>query len=208
MTFIHRSQTILRRLCPGARHRRMALVQIAFLLRRQRLAARGACSADMRRAYLAAKAAYAVNDAHYRVARLTRKEQLDTIAPARACLARLREGVATEDQHAVLYTCVQMAMGIEARGIVRGLREHLASALQALETIRARALASGAWRPTALYFYELDALREAVDLHAIQLRHVSAGELASIATHLIARTQSAGAAVARASMKDLGLQAA
>lgn len=140
--------------------------------------------------------------------KLTTQEVAETIAAPRTCAARLREGVATEDQHTVLYTCLQIAMGIEDSGIVRGLREHLASALQAMDTIRARALASGAWRPTALYYHELDALREAVDLHEYQLRQVSAGELHAIASKLIARTASTGGRVVHTDMTNLGLAAA
>lgn len=143
-----------------------------------------------------------------RATRLTDAEVQDTIAPAQACLERLREGVATEDHHTVLATSLLIAMGIEDSGIVRGLREHIASAHAALDAIRARALATGAWRPTALYFDELDALRTAVELHEFQLRQVSAGELTTIAKKLVARTRSTGGAVARTTMHDLGLMAA
>lgn len=150
----------------------------------------------------------AFGTALHRVTLLTPAERENTIAPARACLARLREGVATEDQHTVLATALQIALEIEDSGIVRGLREHIEAAQAALQTIRARALAAGAWRPTALYFHELDALREAVDLHEFQLRHLSAGELHRIAQKLIARTRSTGGSVVRTDMTDLGLQAA
>ena len=144
----------------------------------------------------------------YRAARLTDAEVRETIAPAQACLDRLREGVATEDQHTVLATCLQIAMEIERSGIVRGLREHIAAAQAAMDSIRARALASGAWRPTALYFHELDALRDAVEFHEFQLRQVSSGELTAMARKLIARTQSTGGTAVRTDMTSLGLQAA
>lgn len=141
---------------------------------------------------------------------LTDAEVRDTIQPAQQCLDRLREGVATEDQHAVMHTCMQIALDIEATGIVRGLQQHLQTAMQALERIRARAraLASGSWRPTSLYFDELDALRVAVDLHRFQLQQLSAGELHTITARLIARTLSAGGAAVRASLNDIGLRAA
>lgn len=152
--------------------------------------------------------ANAFSTALHRVTLLTPAEREDTIAPARACLARLREGVATQDQHTVLATALLVAAEIESSGIVRGLREHIEGAQSAMEAIRARALASGAWHPTTLHFHELDALREAVDLHAFQLQHVSAGELHRIAKKLIARTRSTGGLVVRADMSSLGLQAA
>lgn len=124
--------------------------------------------------------------------------------PPRECEKRLRESVATEDQH----TALLMAQGIEESGIVPGLHEYIASAVRAMASIRDQALASGAWRPTALYYYELDAIREAVDLHKYQLLQVTCGELHAIARKLIARTQSTGGAVTRTSMQDLGLLAA
>lgn len=151
--------------------------------------------------------ANAFRTALYRATRLTDDEIRDTIAPARQCFARLREGVATEDQHTVLHTCLQVALAIEASGIVRGLRQHLDSAMAALETIHTRAMASGTWRPTSLYFHELDALRDAVDLHYHQLRLLSAGELQAITAKLIARTRSAGGNAVRTHAQALGLGA-
>lgn len=135
--------------------------------------------------------------------RLSEAEVQDTMAPARVCLRRLREGTATEDQHTVLASQIMVAIEIERGGIVRGLHEHLGAAMQALASIRARALASGAWRPTALYFHELDALREAVALHEFQLRQLSAGELAAAAKKLIARTRGSGGEVLRTSLAQV-----
>lgn len=143
-----------------------------------------------------------------RSSKLTPAEVAETMHTPRQCAARIREGVATEDQHTVLYTVLRIAQGIEETGIVRGLSEHLDSALQAMDAIRARALAHGAWRPTALYHYELDAINTALDLHEFQLQHVSAGELQAVAKKLIARTQSTGGAVVRTSAQNIGLQAA
>ncbi len=135
--------------------------------------------------------------------RLTEAEVQETITPARACLKRLREGTATEDQHTVLASQIAVAMEIERGGIVRGLHEHISAAQDALANIRARAMVSSAWRPTALYFHELDALREAVELHEFQLRQLSAGELAAAAKKLISRTRSSGGQVVRTSMADV-----
>lgn len=149
-----------------------------------------------------------IGKALFRAARLSQAEIASTIGPARQCFTRLREGVATEDQHTVLYTILRIAQGIEESGIVRGLHEHIASALQAMDAIRARALASGAWRPTALHYYELEAITTMLDLHEFQLRQLSAGELTAIARKLIARTQSSGGTLVRTSAQNIGLQAA
>lgn len=150
---------------------------------------------------------YAFGSAILKASRLTPGEIATTIAPARECEKRLREGVATEDQHTVLHTVLLIAQGIEESGIVRGLHEHIAAALQAMAAIRTRALASGAWRPTALYYYELGAIREAVDLHEYQLRQVSCGELHAIARKLIARTQSSGSQLGRMSETEFAAMA-
>lgn len=143
-----------------------------------------------------------------RASRLTDAEIAELMAPLRECAARLRTGVASELQHDTLHTALQIADCIEASGIVRGLREHIGTALQASQAIRDRAMATGTWRPTALYFYELDAIREALDLHVYQLEQLSAGELQDIVTKLKARTASAGGRVVQVTEKDLGLLAA
>ena len=151
---------------------------------------------------------FTFGSALHKAARLTPAEVATTIAPARACATLLSQGVATEDQHTVLHTAFHVALGIEDSGIVRGLHEHIASALQAMATIRARALASGAWRPTALHYYELDAIRTALDLHEYQLSQVSAGELHAISRKLIARTQSSGGQLVRTTHEAMGLTTA
>lgn len=143
-----------------------------------------------------------------RASLLTPAEIAETIAPARECEARLREGVATDDQHAVLYTSLLIAKGIEDTGIVRGLREHIDSAIKAMDAIRARATASGAWLPTELHFSEIKDIREALHLHEYQLGQVSAGELQAIAQKLIARTTSTGGQVQHRTHRSLGLQTA
>lgn len=88
----------------------------------------------------------------------------------------LREGVAAEYQWSVLSGCLDVALAIERQGVVRGLQEHLASAQAALQSIYNRATAGTEWRPTALHFHELDAVREFVGLHAMQLRHLGRAE--------------------------------
>lgn len=138
-------------------------------------------------------------------ARLTDAERQETMAPAIACLDALRTGTATEDHHTVLHTQLRVAQGIEASGIVRGLQQQFAEALQAMNAIRARALARGAWRPTALYAAELTALQEAVHLHDFQLQQLSAGELHAVARKLIAQTLSTGGSVERRALADMHL---
>ena len=139
---------------------------------------------------------------------LTQQERADTMAPAQECEKRLREGVATQDQLIVLRTQLRIAMGIEHSRIVRGLREHLATALDALDAVEARSLKNGTWRPSALYYHELDAIHTAVHLHEFQLQQVSAGELHQVAAKLIAQTKSSGGELRHCGAGELGLHSA
>lgn len=66
-----------------------------------------------------------------------------------------------------------------------------------------RAQLTGAWRPTALHYQELDAITTMVDLHDFQLRQLSAGELHRIIKQLMDATQSQGGQVVRVSLADL-----
>ena len=186
----------------------MARIMAAARARHLRRMERGQCSREHRRQWLCARAYHAAHHARLRVTCLTAAEVHTTLAPAWACLASLRDGVATEDQHTVLATHLAIAMAIEDSGIVRGMREHFDSAMAALAAIRARALASGAWLPQQLEFHEIDALAEAVDLHRHQLAYVSSGELRDITAKLIARTRSTGGKVVRTTAQNLGLVAA
>lgn len=149
-----------------------------------------------------------IDIARLRASRLTDAEIAELMKPLRECADRVRAGVASEVQHEMLHSALQIAECIEASGIVRGLREHISSALQASQAIRDRAMSTGTWRPTALYFNELDAIREALDLHVYQLEQLSAGELQHIVAKLKVRTASAGGRVIQVTEKDLGLLAA
>lgn len=108
--------------------------------------------------------------------RLTAKEISLAITPLRAAARALREGVATEWEWAVVVSAINVAQVIDKQGVVHGLAEHLHSAELALQGIQRRAMASGTSCATALYYQELDAIREAVDLHEYQMQQLSYGE--------------------------------
>lgn len=141
-----------------------------------------------------------------RATKLTPAEVAETMAQANHCFARVREGVATEEQHTALHTVLALAMGIEDSGVVKGLREHLDSALRSMDAVRDRALASGAWCCAPLFLHELDAIATAVELHEYQLRHVSSGELQRVTRKLVAQTLSRGGAVTRGRLEDIGMR--
>ena len=98
------------------------------------------------------------------------------VDPLRQAARRMREGVATEAEWAMLAGAINVAKAIKGKGVVRGLAEHFASAEAALDAISRRALASGAWQATALYYQELEHVNTLVDLHEYQLGQLSYGE--------------------------------
>lgn len=140
-----------------------------------------------------------------RATRLTETEIASAIAPARECLQKLKEGVATEHQHALLRSILMIAHAIEEGGVVRGLCEQIDASLQAMTDIGARSLESGQWRQAVLFPHELDAIQEMVDLHDYQLRQVSFGELQAVTRKLIAKTLSEGGETVHVSYEDMGL---
>lgn len=126
-----------------------------------------------------------------RASKLSHDQVTAVMEPVQTAHKALREGVATLVQWQVLASAVEMALGIEKSGVVTGLREHFTTAEATLAAIRSRSMQHGAWRPTALYFYELEHIAEAVDLHAFQLGQVSEGELREVARKAVARIRSA-----------------
>ena len=110
-------------------------------------------------------------------ATLLTADELATMAtPLRAAAERMRRGLASADDWALLSGSLQMARTIEAQGVVRGLAGHLDEIDRALVAIEARATQAGAWQAPTLYFHELDAVRLLLDLHLYQLQHLTFGE--------------------------------
>lgn len=130
--------------------------------------------------------------------KLTPAEVAETMGPLRTAFAHIREGVATHNEYVVLHSIMLIAGEIELMGIVRGLQEHINAALLACESYQARSGHADNWRPSAVHFHELDALREMVDLHEFQLQQLTAREVHQAARRLIARTKSASGDVYQA----------
>lgn len=127
--------------------------------------------------------------------RLTAAEIAQAITPLRAAARALREGVATEWDWAIVASAINVAQAIDKQGIVRGLAEHLHSAEVALQGIYARAMTSGTWCATALYYQELDHITTAVDLHEFQAGKLSSGEWRSALKRAEAEIRSTGGRV-------------
>lgn len=108
----------------------------------------------------------------------------------RECFKQIRAGTATEVHATVMHSAIQVAQEIERGGIVHGLAEHFNRAEAACEAYFARCRAGGAWHPSAIHFYELDALPTAIDLHEFKLQQLTAHEIQEVTCRLIARTES------------------
>lgn len=121
-------------------------------------------------------AANPINLAIRRASKIPADEIAAAMAPLLASFTAMREGVGSEQQWQMLAGSVELALSIEQQGVVRGLRGHLTAAEGALAGIKHRAIESGSWRPTPLYWQEIEALDTFVWLHQRQLENLSEGE--------------------------------
>lgn len=141
-----------------------------------------------------------------KVTRLTAHELGQVLGPIDSSLKALREGVASELQWSILASSVEIAIAIEDKGQVRGLRGHLEAAEQALQGIKLRAMASGEWIATALYYQELDDVKAAVELHRFQLEQLSSAEAVKAIDLAKGRVRAAGGRVIEARRNDEATQ--
>lgn len=133
-----------------------------------------------------------------RAAKMTPQEVATIIEPTRNALVALREGRATEREWLELACAVTMALSIEKQGVVRGLIEHLNSADNALTAIAERANQPTGWRPTALYFQEIEAVATLVSLFAFQLGNLSGAEFEEAHRATLGRNATAGGTIGEA----------
>lgn len=133
--------------------------------------------------------------ASHRAGRLSQAEVAEVMQPLRQAFRALREGVATEWQWSIAASAVNAAKAIEDQGVVKGLRGHLHTADHALQAIYTRAQAADAWRPTPLYWHEIDAIHTAVDLHQFQLEQLAHGEALRAIDKAAAEIRSTGGRV-------------
>jgi hypothetical protein len=96
----------------------------------------------------------------------------DIVSVINAAWTALRQGVATQRQWTILGGTLQAAVSIHELGVVRDIDGHLRNAEQALQTVHDRAMRTGQWQPTPLYFHELDTISIFIDLHTYQLREL------------------------------------
>ena len=78
---------------------------------------------------------------------------------------------------------------LERAGYMRGLLGHIEAAICACSAIHDRAMATGSWKPVPVTLAELDAITTMEDLHDMQLRQLTGGELATIVNKVIHEAQ-------------------
>lgn len=130
-----------------------------------------------------------------RVALVTPADLAQVMEPLQTAFTALRQGVATEWQWSVLASGMNCAQAIEKQGVVRQLAGHLHAAELALQAIYQRAMTTGQWKATALYYTELEAINTAIDLHKFQLQQLSTGEVIKALDYAQAEVRSSGGRV-------------
>ncbi|PUE20329.1 hypothetical protein [Limnohabitans sp. WS1] len=137
----------------------------------------------------------------FRATKLLPDEIAARMDPLRDAHRALREGRATELQWTVIASAVAISLSIEKKGIVRGLIEHLTKADLALARIEQRARKTKTWKPTSLYFDELDSVTTLLELFEYQLQNLSAKEYDQAWHHAKSETARTGGRLIKAPAK-------
>lgn len=127
--------------------------------------------------------------------KLTTPEIERYIVPSRRAVEAFRVGKGNFKDWLRLCTLVNVGMAIEDGGVVKGFRNDLKAALNALEEIGTRQDSPKGWKPGALRASELEAIRMLVVAHDFQLRQVSCGEHQEAYRLATARVKSDGGEV-------------
>ena len=141
-----------------------------------------------------------------RAVKLFEHEVTAIMHPAQIGNKALREGVATLADWQNVYSAVKVGLAIEKQGVVRGKRDDLARAEEALDAIERRAMATNVWTPTPLSFAELDDIDDAISFHEFQLRQLSAGEFHRAVMLAVSRMNSSGGNVTYINSSKLGVR--
>lgn len=120
---------------------------------------------------------------------MTPKEVQASMAPFNEAFTALRQGRADFDHWGFIQGAHEIATAVEQQGVVRGLKEHLASIGESVKAIEARALASGQWKAPTLYSQEIEAVQLLMELLQFQKENLSYGEFTNALRKAIARAQ-------------------
>lgn len=136
--------------------------------------------------------------------RLTTAEVDRILAPCRRAVDAFRSGQGSYDQWVVLCTAGHVAEAIEDGGVIRGQRDIINDANDALDAIGARAgRCAEAWKATTLRGLEITALADLVAAHSRQVRELTYGEYTRAEDKAVARVATDGGAVFRMSFSQV-----
>jgi len=133
--------------------------------------------------------------AAWQSALLSRSQVEAIMGPLRRAFQALREGVAIELQWAYLVSALNIADSVAITCPIRGTRGHIELAQRALDGIMRRAMATGTWHPTDLYYEELDLIRDGLAIYHHQLQHITRGEYQRAEDHAAADVHRGAGAV-------------
>lgn len=133
------------------------------------------------------------------VTRLKPHEVARIMQPCNAALAAARSAAMTHAQWVVLCTAGHVAEAIEDGGVIRGQREIIDAANEALDAIGERCgHTEQEWKPKACTGPELTALADLVAAHSRQVHELTYREYTTAVDRAVARVASTGGEVFRA----------
>ena len=115
--------------------------------------------------------------AKWRAARINKDDVREIMSSLLTSFKALREGLASDNDWALLASATNTAQAIEKLGVVRGLHAQFRLTELALQAVEQRATASGGWRAPVLHAHELDDIRAGLEFHRYQLLQLSNGEM-------------------------------
>ena len=134
-----------------------------------------------------------------RVGILTAKEVERHMKPVNSAWTAMCQGRATHLEWAIVAGAIEMSIGVERMGIVRGLLEEMTSAEAALNAISIRAHKNPAqtWSAPTLYGHEIEAIQTGLNLHKFQLLKLSWGEYDAAIQRAVVEVNAAGGKAVR-----------
>lgn len=133
--------------------------------------------------------------AKYKAGRLTPLELAKMRASLQPDFDALCAGRATRKQFAGVSTAVELALAIERKGVVKGLRDILTQAEQLLLDIKQRCDKPLGWIPPTLTPLQIEVVQELLWLHMEQLKQLSYGEYQEAWKNMMGHVTSQGGEV-------------
>lgn len=130
--------------------------------------------------------------ARYKAGKLTPNELAKMRASLQPDFDALCAGQATRKQFAGVSTACELALAIERKGVVKGLRDILIQIEQLLLSLKTYSDKTHGWVPPSLTPEQIEALRELLSLHLWQLQQLSYGEYQAAWKNMLGHISSQG----------------